>query len=115
MSRPWIKAADLILAAVIVIGSCIPLFPGGKDASQVEIYHNSELVCTLPLDEDDTVTVNGVEITVRSGVAFVSKSDCPDGHCMDFGELKKGGDSAVCLPNRVTVTVVGKDVDGVTY
>ena len=115
MSRPWIKAADIILAAVIVIGSCIPLFTGGKDASQVEIYHNSELVCTLPLDEDDTVTVNGVEITVRSGVAFVSKSDCPDGHCMDFGELKKSGDSAVCLPNRVTVTVVGKDVDGVTY
>ena len=115
MSRPWIKAADIILAAVIVIGSCIPLFTGRKDASQVEIHHNSDLVCTLPLDEDDTVTVNGVEITVKSGVAFGAKSECPDGHCMGFGQLKKGGDSAVCLPNRVTVTVVGKDVDGVTY
>ena len=66
MSRPWIKAADIVLAAVIIIGSCIPLFMGGKEASQVEIYRNSELVCTLPLDEDAERGMRGCDEYLRS-------------------------------------------------
>ncbi len=115
MSRPFLRLADVVLAAAVAVGGFLPLALRNEKATAVEIYHDSRPVYTLPLDEEKTVTVNGVEITVGKGKAFVSHSTCPDRLCEDFGVLEKGGDTAVCLPNRVTLLIVGSDADGVTY
>lgn len=115
MNRPWLKAADVALALAVAVLACLPLFLRGESTGTVEIYQDGERVYTLSLAEETAVTVHGVTVTVSGGAAFMSDADCPDRCCMAFGRLTKAGDTAVCLPNRVTVTLSGSDADGVTY
>ena len=37
-------------------------------------------------------------------IAFIS-SDCPDKVCIHNGWLSREGEQAICLPNRVSVTL----------
>ena len=46
-----------------------------------------------------------IEIT-REGARFLS-ADCPDKLCVKSGLLNRAGESAVCLPNRVSVRITG--------
>gem|GEM_PF-78860 len=47
-----------------------------------------------------------VVIDISSEEARISASDCPDQICVKQGALKKIGDGAVCLPNRIVVQIV---------
>lgn len=54
----------------------------------------------------------------RNGIA-VTEASCPDHDCVRVGELTRNGDSAVCLPNRLSVRFrsshLREQVDGVTW
>ena len=60
------------------------------------------------------VTVNG-EIVVEKGKIYFKSSECTDKLCVSCGKLEKKGDTAVCLPSKTVVTVIGSDLDAVTY
>lgn len=47
-----------------------------------------------------------VVISISSEEVRFEESDCEDKICMKQGALKKIGDGAVCLPNRVVVQIV---------
>lgn len=47
-----------------------------------------------------------VVVFLSSDVVYIQSSDCPDQICVREGELKKPGDGAICLPNKVVVEVV---------
>ena len=60
--------------------------------------------------------MNGAVIELdKDGAHFVS-SPCPDRICVNKGIIKRAGDSAVCLPQRVSVRIEGGDseIDSVT-
>ena len=48
-------------------------------------------------------------ITVQDGQVFVSGASCPDKLCMAQGHKSHGGETIVCLPNKLVVSVVGGD------
>ena len=50
-------------------------------------------------------------ILLSSDKVYVKDSSCPDKICMHVGELKKSGDGAVCLPNRVVVQIVSSGAE----
>lgn len=55
-----------------------------------------------------------VEIT-REGAAFV-EADCPDQTCKKSGRIRRAGETAVCLPARVSIRVEGGvGLDAVTH
>ena len=37
----------------------------------------------------------------------MEEADCPDGTCVRQGAIQTPGETIVCLPHRVTVTIVG--------
>ena len=41
--------------------------------------------------------------------AYMSYSSCPDHLCENTGRIKYVGETIVCLPNKVTVMVIGED------
>ncbi len=116
MKRALIKPVDIIIAAAAIVTAIISVFIfGGKDGEFIEISLNGEQVANLPLARDTEYSVGEVTVTVKNGEAYISDSSCKDKICMR-SRLKKSGDSAICLPNRVTVTVSGApDADAVTY
>ncbi|MEG1641570.1 MAG: NusG domain II-containing protein [Synergistaceae bacterium] len=75
------------------------------------------------IQEKRTMTINGPYgtniITMKKGQIAVTYADCPDKDCIRRGWLSHNGDSAVCLPNRLSIKVKGRaeisQVDGTTY
>ncbi len=74
-----------------------------------------------PLNEDRRIEVEGpigkTEIIINGGEAWINNSPCREKICIKMGKIKRPGQQAVCVPNRVLIEVVGgkKDVDAVSY
>ena len=79
----------------------------GKEVRRVEI---SSIIQpeTLLLEGEISVTV-----LLEPGQVSIVHSDCPDQICVNTGVLTRPGQSAVCLPARVAVRIVGETQSGV--
>lgn len=56
-----------------------------------------------------TYESRGYTLTVQAadGRVCVAESDCPNQDCVHTGAISRAGQSIVCLPGRVAVTLVG--------
>ena len=79
----------------------------GKEVRRVEL---SSIIQpeTLVLEGEFSVTV-----LLEPGKVSIVHSDCPDQICVNTGVLTRPGQSAVCLPARVAVRIVGETQSGV--
>ena len=123
MEKFRIKKADIIIAAVVLVAAalvflCLNMFAGGGSVAVVE--KDGAVIAELPLNTDTVYEVtDGAKVTntveVKDGKVSVVSADCPDKICVKHREIDKSGESIVCLPNKVIVTVEGGDreVDGV--
>ncbi len=116
MIKKLIKPADIIIIiAFIAIAIASAFLFTGSEGEQIIISKGGEQIASMPLSVNDKFTVDGVTVTVKDGGAFIEQSDCKDKICMR-STLEKSGDCAICLPNKISVTVSGKpDADAVTY
>ncbi len=83
----------------------------GKEIRRVELSSIPQPE-TLVLDGEISVT-----ILLEPGQVSIIHSDCPDQICVNTGTLTRPGQSAVCLPARVSVRIVGENnsgIDGMT-
>ena len=109
-SKP--RGADVILAlSLLLISLSVFLIMklNRTAGAYVTVSINSEPVATYPLDKDGEYPILGGELTltVKDGEAFVSSSGCADKSCMRSGKISHSGESIVCLPNRVSISVEG--------
>ena len=54
-------------------------------------------------------------LVIGDGQAWLSDANCPDLLCVRQGKIHYTGQSIICLPNRLTVTVEGGESDGVDF
>ena len=120
----WLKTHrnDLLLAAILLLlGGALALFlrftrqAGGTVSVQID----GNVVMELPLGEDiDLVLGEGAHtntLVIADGKARVAEASCPDQICVRQGAVQYAGESIVCLPHRLVVTVQGgppPDIDG---
>lgn len=116
------KKADLILIAVTVAIAGVLLFllygVNNSSGAYVQIEINGIVTETLPLDTDtvfEIITDGGENLLViESGNAKVTEANCPDGICKNHAKIHRNGESIICLPHRVVITVVNEaDTDGI--
>ena len=102
-------ASLLLLSLVVMLTVNLTRKPGAF----VEITVDGEVVATYPLDTDGEYTLNGGtnKLTVKDGAAYMSYSSCPDHVCENTGKVRHVGQTIVCLPNKLTVTVKGERTD----
>ncbi len=101
-------AAILLIAAVGIL--YLFVFRSGGDTVKVTI--DGELYGIYPLSENITVDIRTSanssqlnRLTIRDGKAYMESATCPDGICVDHHPIFRNGESIVCLPNKVVVTV----------
>ena len=116
--RKYFAVGDIFVALIVLLVFVLSLvfFTGGKNQEGItavisvegEVYHQVKL---SDISEPYEVTVEGevpVVISVSAqGVCF-SHSDCPDKLCVNTGVLTHSGQSAICLPARVSVKLVSE-------
>ena len=71
---------------------------------------------TYPLHTDLTLSIRTGEdgeeenlLVIRDGTARVESATCPDGICAAHKPISREGESIVCLPHRVVITVHTSD------
>lgn len=105
----------ILLLVVLVIGLAGVLFlymrPAVSDG-EVEVTVDGEVVMTLPLSEDTEVSISGFDggenlLVISDGKAEIESASCPDGVCVRHYAISRDGESIICLPNRVVVTIRG--------
>lgn len=109
---------DLIFIAVLavtvmVLGAGMYFLRGAGDTVTVTVDGN--LYGTYPLAVDTVVEIatdGGYNrLVVKDGQAVMETADCPDGICAAHRPISRMGESIVCLPHKVVVTVVTADSD----
>ena len=115
------KKNDWILAGVIiVIAAAIRLFQltrGDGGAGEVIVTVDGETFGTYSLAENQTVDIGGTNrLIIQDGTAQMEWADCPDQVCVDHSAISREGESIICLPNQVVVSVESgeeAELDGV--
>lgn len=113
MKKKWLKNDILLILALLLLAGCawavlrLTRRPGGEAVVTVD----GVVVATLPLGEDGRFPIaagagnNLVEIA--GGRVRVAEADCPDRLCVRSGWARYDGESIVCLPHKLVVTVRG--------
>ena len=109
------KIDIIVVASLLLLSLAVMLTVNltRKPGAFVEITVDGEVVAAYPLDTDGEYTLNGGtnKLTVKDGAAYMSYSSCPDHVCENTGKVRHVGQTIVCLPNKLTVTVKGERTD----
>lgn len=113
------KKADFILIAVVAVVVCLLVFflyfVNSASGAYVQVEVDGKVTQTLPLDTDTQVEIKTDDggtntLVIEDGYAKMTQANCPDGICVSHMKINKNGESIICLPHKVIVTVV-KDND----
>lgn len=114
-----IKKADIILCIFLVAaGILFTVLIGlsGSEGSEAVITVDGQIYGTYPLDEDREIIIsqNGHtnKVTIKDSTVSMIFSDCANKVCVNHKPISDTGESIVCLPNKVMITIEGTDKGG---
>ena len=106
-----------LIAVLVLVGLAVWLLRGEGDTVVVEV--DGKVFGTYALDVDRTVEIRtgdgGEELNllvIEGGRARVETATCPDGICAAHRPISREGESIVCLPHKVVITVKSSGGDG---
>jgi hypothetical protein len=100
----------VLLLIVVLAGAAFFFLRGEGDSVTVSV--DGKHYGTYPLHADLTLSIRTGEegdqenlLVIRDGHAYVESATCPDGICAAHKPISREGESIVCLPHRVVITV----------
>lgn len=127
MKKNRIKCNDIILISIFLITAILFLVGYNlffhKKGNYVQVTADGRLVENLPLDVDTTITIDGYNngqnvLQIKDGYASIIEADCPDKLCQKQKKIRYNGETLVCLPHKVIVSVISyeeTEIDGIAY
>ncbi len=118
----WLKTPknDMILIAALLIlggGLALLLYVTKQDGGTVRVQVDGCAELELPLGEDARILLGEGDHTntlvIENGAARIVEASCPDQICVNHGAIRYAGESIVCLPHKLVVSVEGGRTDGV--
>ena len=103
----------LLIAGLLAVSLGIWLYSlaARQEGGCAQVTIDGEVVMELPLNVDTTVVLGEGEHTnmlvIEDGCVYVSQASCPDHVCIRQGKIHYDGQTIVCLPNKLVVTIRG--------
>ena len=97
------------IALLALLGILLPkLFQKGDVYAVVEC---GEVHCEIPLNKNCTHTIEGVSgvFEVKDGRIRLIQAECTDKICEKTGFIGTAGQSIICVPQKITVTIKSSD------
>ena len=106
----WRKGDFVVIAVVVFVAIGIwAFFFGEEAATRVDIFCDGKLAYTSSVAIPFETEVAGCNVSLSDGKVRVVSSTCPDKVCVRTGEISKTGEIIVCVPNRVSVKMTGRE------
>lgn len=99
-------SAFIIISAVLYTIYHVSSTPG----LYVTVNTDGGVYTCLPLNEDSTIRIphTGEDyniICIKDGYVSVTGADCPDLICTKHAPISKTGETIICLPHKLSVTI----------
>lgn len=103
----------IVLLLLVAVSLLLIVTLTKKSGNVVVVEIDGVISEEYPLSVDGVFTLNGGTNTlvIENGEAYISYSDCPDHTCEKTGRIRYVGQTIVCLPNRLSVTVQGEQTE----
>jgi hypothetical protein len=100
----------LICVAVLAVMEALK-----KDGDIAVVEIDGTVVAEYSLSVDGVYSLGGGTNTlvIENGMAYMNYSTCPDHTCERTGKIHYVGETIICLPNRISVTIKGESRGGV--
>ena len=111
------RADLLVIGSLLLLALALHLIIGAarKEGGVAVVRVNGVETERHALSDSGVYPLNGGSnvLVIEDGQAWLSEANCPDLLCVRQGRIHYAGQSIICLPNRLTVTVEGGESDGV--
>ena len=101
----------ILLLAALVGWTGMQQWAERGPATAVAIHRGGERIAMHPLDVDRELRIEGrigtAHIHIRDGRARFHRSPCPRKVCMHMGWQAHGGAVAACVPNGLSIQLIG--------
>ncbi len=111
---------ELYLVLTILLAVCGFTFanrmffskPGAKvEVSVITADSSKTILETFDLSQNVTYTISSESqgtniLNIQGGTVWISEADCPNQDCVKQGKISMNGEMLVCLPHRITVSIV---------
>jgi len=119
--KKFIKPVDIVVVAVIVICSLLITWLFAYDGAKYAVVYvdgNEYGRYSLNKDEKQIIEISSSfgrnVIEIEKGKVLVLETTCPDKTEINAGAISKSGQSLVCLPNRLVISIEGRIVTDAT-
>lgn len=112
---------DLILLIVLLVAAALGFyffyFRSRPQGDQVQITIDGTVYGTYSLSKEQKIQIPDASgattnvLLIKDGKAKMIEANCPDKLCEYQNAISKSGESIICLPNKVVVTVTGEQDD----
>lgn len=111
----WRVADFIVIAVVLICAVSIWLYPALSDTGSVARIEQGENVQSLSLENDCEIKLENATVKIENGEISIINADCPDLVCVKTGAISKEGQSIICVPNHIVITVEGKaEIDAIS-
>ena len=109
------KAELILVTGLVIVAVCIYLylhFVGAVKGAKVQILVDGVVTQEYDLYSNQTVAIeteNGGQniLVIDNGECYLDDANCPDKLCVSQGIISKSGQSIICLPHKVVITIEG--------
>ena len=106
----WFLAGWILIIAAALLGYQMLLDGGDPSESVVVVTVDAEEYGSYPLSEDCMVDIGETNcLVISEGTAVMEWADCPDQICVHHSPVSRNGESIICLPNEVVISIQGGD------
>lgn len=111
----------IIIGGVVLITYLFQTLWSNQQATKVQVRLGDKVYSTYSLNQQREVLVHGAigdsVINISQGRVRFSRSPCHNQYCVHQGWLTRAGQAAVCLPNQISLELIGekKPYDSLNY
>jgi hypothetical protein len=102
----------VMLCGLVCVVLAFKAFWNNEDAGRLVIRQDGKIFASYTLNQDRTLNIHGPMgdsiVQIAHGKARFSRSPCTNQYCVHQGWLNKVGEAAICLPNRISLELMGK-------
>jgi len=111
----------IILLGILLVFVLFKTLWHSERAAKLRIRAGNEVYAILSLNQERTLAIRGPlgesHIIISKGRVRFESSPCNNQYCVHQGWLSRAGQVAICLPNQVSLELLGaeKNYDSLNY